>query len=281
MLLRRVISHVRNQEWTAIAIDLVIVVVGVFIGIQVANWNDLRNEHWRAHGYLERMRADLDADIANFRQRIGFWKTVQQYGRAGLAYAEGDRSKEQQWWDLVLAYFQASQVAEFATQDTTFRELTSAGDLDLVTDVELRNSLALYYAMALSAQPALTERPRYREHIRGIVPIDVQDHVWANCFRTNSHSEQELPACPSPIEEERAEQIVAEISSNRELMAELRYWISTLQVATLIATDRIANAQELRAEVDAEIARSLNYGTPPARPDGRAAREKRSKPESG
>ncbi len=30
MILRRVIGHFRRQEWTAIAIDFVIVVVGVF-----------------------------------------------------------------------------------------------------------------------------------------------------------------------------------------------------------------------------------------------------------
>ena len=35
MLLRRVIQHVRQQEWTAIGIDFVIVVMGVFIGLQV------------------------------------------------------------------------------------------------------------------------------------------------------------------------------------------------------------------------------------------------------
>ena len=35
MILRRVIKHVRNQEWTAIAIDFVIVVLGVFLGLQV------------------------------------------------------------------------------------------------------------------------------------------------------------------------------------------------------------------------------------------------------
>jgi len=33
MILRRVIQHVRKQEWTAIGIDLVIVVVGVYKGI--------------------------------------------------------------------------------------------------------------------------------------------------------------------------------------------------------------------------------------------------------
>jgi len=44
MILRRVIAHFRKQEWTAIAIDFVIVVMGVFIGIQVANWNAARAE---------------------------------------------------------------------------------------------------------------------------------------------------------------------------------------------------------------------------------------------
>ena len=44
MLLRRITIHVKDQNWTAVALDFVIVVVGVFIGIQVANWNDARAE---------------------------------------------------------------------------------------------------------------------------------------------------------------------------------------------------------------------------------------------
>jgi large-conductance mechanosensitive channel len=31
-----------EQNWLAVFIDFVIVVIGVFIGIQVANWNDER-----------------------------------------------------------------------------------------------------------------------------------------------------------------------------------------------------------------------------------------------
>jgi len=42
MLLRRITQHVRNQNWFAVFIDFFIVVVGVFIGIQVANWNEER-----------------------------------------------------------------------------------------------------------------------------------------------------------------------------------------------------------------------------------------------
>jgi hypothetical protein len=47
MLLRRVAEHVRQQHWTAIGIDLAIVVLGVFIGLQVANWNQAAIERAR------------------------------------------------------------------------------------------------------------------------------------------------------------------------------------------------------------------------------------------
>ena len=35
MILRRVIEHVRDQSWTAIGIDFLIVVIGVVVGFQV------------------------------------------------------------------------------------------------------------------------------------------------------------------------------------------------------------------------------------------------------
>ena len=59
MLLRRVIEHVRTQNWTAIGIDFVIVVIGVFIGIQVANWNDDRAVRQDQRAMLEQLYADL------------------------------------------------------------------------------------------------------------------------------------------------------------------------------------------------------------------------------
>ena len=42
MILRRVIEHVKQQEWTAVFLDFLIVVIGVFVGLQ-ATINILRN----------------------------------------------------------------------------------------------------------------------------------------------------------------------------------------------------------------------------------------------
>ena len=44
MLLRRITKHVKDQNWFAVGIDFFIVVVGVFMGLQVSNWNDARQE---------------------------------------------------------------------------------------------------------------------------------------------------------------------------------------------------------------------------------------------
>jgi len=65
VILRRVIEHVRHQEWTAIWIDLVIVVVGVFIGIQVANWNEARADRTAYEAALERLGAEIDTNLAS------------------------------------------------------------------------------------------------------------------------------------------------------------------------------------------------------------------------
>ena len=40
MILRRISEHVKAQNWFAVGVDLVIVVVGVFIGIEVQQWAD-------------------------------------------------------------------------------------------------------------------------------------------------------------------------------------------------------------------------------------------------
>ena len=42
MILRRVIEHVKAQNWTAVALDFVIVVVGILIAFQITNWNEAR-----------------------------------------------------------------------------------------------------------------------------------------------------------------------------------------------------------------------------------------------
>ncbi|MEL6826756.1 MAG: hypothetical protein AAFN91_10960 [Pseudomonadota bacterium] len=65
MLLRRITKHVKDQNWFAVGIDFVIVVIGVFIGIQVANWNEARTDAIQEQEILADLLTDLQADQAS------------------------------------------------------------------------------------------------------------------------------------------------------------------------------------------------------------------------
>ncbi|HRX38735.1 MAG TPA: hypothetical protein P5072_04805, partial [Parvularculaceae bacterium] len=60
MILRRVIDHVKKQQWTAVFLDFIIVVVGVFIGIQVSNWNAARADRAQLDQQLTSLRIELE-----------------------------------------------------------------------------------------------------------------------------------------------------------------------------------------------------------------------------
>ena len=42
MILRRLTDALRKQDWFTVVIETLIVVLGVFLGLQVNNWNEAR-----------------------------------------------------------------------------------------------------------------------------------------------------------------------------------------------------------------------------------------------
>ncbi len=61
MLLRRFTRHVKEQNWFAVFLDFLIVVVGVFIGIQLGNWNTAQQDRRLERGILERLHTEIAA----------------------------------------------------------------------------------------------------------------------------------------------------------------------------------------------------------------------------
>lgn len=249
MILRRMMAHVKAQNWFAVALDFLIVVMGVFIGTQVSNWNAERLDRRRADAYLARIGADLAADLANYENRTLFWKDVRDYGAVALRYLETGENGGKSDWEIVLASFQASQIAPFYTTKATFEELKSAGELGLIEDASLRSRLSQYYGFG--EDTALQESPRYREHVRGLLPMDVQSYIWKSCYASDPASGQQLLDCAAPAEDARLADILGRLRAAPLLEEELRYWLSTMEVAANIVRDRVSFAEALGADVAA------------------------------
>lgn len=57
---------------------------------------------------------------------------------------------------------------------------------------------------------------------------------------------QLLLDCDGPANSQELAEVLDTISSNPELIAELRYWMSTMHVAQLIGNSRISYAEKIR-----------------------------------
>jgi hypothetical protein len=254
MILRRVIQHVKEQNWFAVGLDFLIVVLGVVIGFQVTAWNEALNDEARARGYLQRIHTDLGRDMDNYDARIAFWSAVSDHGRAAIdavrTPTDVTRSDAENW-QIVLDFFQASQVYEFVTIETAYVEVTSAGELGLIANDDIRGKIATFYSQ--SGNASLSERPVYRETVRGIIPVHLQLYIWDRCWESGTNGYQALLDCAPPRYPEEIAATVDRLLSDRLLHGQLRFWLSTLYVLPAIANDRLTDAVALSDAIAAEL----------------------------
>ncbi len=143
MILRRVIAHFRKQEWTAIAIDFLIVVFGVFIGIQVSNWNATINDRQRETAVLRAMIEDIDATSADLQEVIDT-NIEGTTSLKALADYTDDRTTPLALPEIDQHIFRAFyQYPGFTLTLATYEELKNTGKLDLILDQDLRKRLQL------------------------------------------------------------------------------------------------------------------------------------------
>lgn len=252
MILRRFMHHVKEQNWFAVGLDFGIVVLGVIIGFQVTAWNEDRENEARGRAYLERIEDDLALDIASYDDRLAFWSTVSDYGVQALETSrDTDRTPDiEADWNLVVAFFQASQVSEFNAVQTTYNEITSAGELGLIANLYVRERLSIYYM--LTENFTLTERPAYRVSVRGIIPVRLQLYIWENCWSSDFYGQQFLVACAPPPDSDDLGPTASQLIADTALHNQLRYWISTLHVMQTMGRDRRSEADTIREVIAAE-----------------------------
>lgn len=155
MIPRRVAEHMKQQHWTAFFIEVVIVILGVFIGLQVNNWNEARGERAAEIGYLGALKEDVDYSTGKLQRLIRNMEEQQVAREKLYAYATdpkailepADRDRL-----LLLGLFQLPAVD---INQVTYETLKSSGRLSLMRSPALvteLQSLSANVAGALRTQ---------------------------------------------------------------------------------------------------------------------------------
>lgn len=142
MILRRVGHALRRQDWATVFVEVVIVIIGVFIGIQVANWNEGRKQRALERQYLERLFDDANGTIEDFN-RTSSWeeeRLTQQYeALSALRRGSLDPAKRE---TVAKGLAFAGLLNPLTIRWGTAKELQTTGNISLIRDIELRTMLA-------------------------------------------------------------------------------------------------------------------------------------------
>ena len=180
MILRRVIAHVRNQEWTAIGIDFAIVVIGVFVGIQVSNWNAEREEHRKAAIFTERLKADLLREAWGYDYLVAYSRETNSNQRRVLDVMAGEAALSDE--QFLISAYRATQYKYNDRFRATFDELVSTGTIGLIADQALRETAgSLFTSEMFDVISHEASQSEYRRIFRETVPADVQESLLVRC----------------------------------------------------------------------------------------------------
>lgn len=151
MILARLSSAIRQQNWFAVALEFVIVIAGVVIGFQITAWNGERQDRIREQNYLTRLHAEItDAEAG----RLGLLERVSRRVDHASAVVEVIYSGRDPDTLPEGACVSVSRLGIFYLEGyalPTLDELLVTGNLDILEDDALRRALTGYRSFADTA----------------------------------------------------------------------------------------------------------------------------------
>lgn len=127
--------------------EIVLVVIGILIALQINNWNEYRKDRILEKEYLSRLKEDLTFDISwiNFYYLDRFEKKIQSLEN-GKAYYRGDYIiKDTLQFLNDISYGGVFGNANWSLNRNTYNEIISTGNLRKIVNDTLRAKINNYY----------------------------------------------------------------------------------------------------------------------------------------
>jgi hypothetical protein len=140
--LRRFAEHLRQQHWTAAVIELLIVVLGVFIGLQVSNWNEQRRDHALERQYLERLREDFLLSAKGAEDAIATQDLQTRLAGQMLERLQACRLDDSQRVTFAHGLYVLGRQQPPVLTRGTIDELRSTGRIGIIRSIGLRHALS-------------------------------------------------------------------------------------------------------------------------------------------
>jgi hypothetical protein len=146
MLLSRVVTALRRQDWLTVCLELLIVVVGIFLGLQANDWAEEREDRREEQAALERLFLESRDTSASLERQLEYWSRLNGLRRNAVQFADSDLPIPENELPLKIGINTLGQFPPVVPVAVVYEELTSSGQFQLIRSHELRNQVAVFHA---------------------------------------------------------------------------------------------------------------------------------------
>lgn len=244
MIVKRFAGALRRQDWMAVGIEFLLVVLGILIAFQINQWSTDRQTSRERDAASERLLAEAEQNVAYIRLGI----TLQKRSIEDLNYALGAvqagkwRTADRQ--RMVRGLQSVRAALPLSPPSAVYDDLIASGIFGQIGDLRLRSAIARYRATLQFHREIIND-------IRGSAPA-LENHAA-------------LRYQFSPTGRQRVQLAVDfEALANDQLLQEKLALLADGQRIRLLITQRALNgASEMCVELGRFVGKACNLRLPP------------------
>jgi hypothetical protein len=169
---------IKEKNWFAVGLDVIVVIVGIFLGMQVTEWNEDRKGRLEAETIKNRLLADVERSARNISYGIEHLEAeiLLQEQAAAIVLDIGFNVNNQA--KLLELRKEFDSMSPIRVDTSTIDEIYSSGKVVLLEDLDLRNEVNSYRLLVNATQ---SFNQSYRDigeliiELQKLAPTDFRD----------------------------------------------------------------------------------------------------------
>ena len=145
MIIRRLAQFTRQHDWSAVVVEIIVVIVGLMLAFQLDRWWEQRGERVQEAEYVDRLISDIESDVPDVEYAISLAEVRLEMADLLMTVTRDPAAAVAAPIMFLAAVRQAGFTYTPKLNSHTFEDLRSTGNMRLLLDLEIKDGLYDYY----------------------------------------------------------------------------------------------------------------------------------------
>lgn len=122
--------------------EIILVVIGILIALQINNWNNQRLTQQQMNSFLLSLKEDIKIDTMAFNHRIQFFNNIANKKKNLLSLTNFNQLSADSIYAIILP-----RVSNYTLNNSTYTKITNSGITQISENVKLSKKIYTYYTL--------------------------------------------------------------------------------------------------------------------------------------